>query len=406
MTADDIFLHTFEVVGLAGDGSFVEHLGGFLEGGCRHERLGLEGSTRDTLQDLGRGGGNGIANDNGLEVAALELRDFIAELARSDNHTLLHRFGVAGIDHDFLAPDTVVFFGKVVLVDDLLFEETGVAGFVDLHLAHHLTNDDFEVLVVDLHTLEAIDVLNLIDDVFLNGGGTLDGEDVAGGDGTIGKRRSGTNKVVLLHKDLLGEGHKILLDFAELGGNHDFAVAALDSAHRDFAIDFGNNSGVGRVARLEEFGDTRQTTGDVACRTHHARNLGDDVARFEALSVFDGDVAVDGEVVGAEGLSVFVDDVGSGHEAALLRFDDDAFTQTGGFVFLYAVGDTFLDIFKDDATGRLGDDDSIEGIPFGNERSLFDVLALVDEELRTVRNILRGEDDAGVVVDEAHFGQT
>ena len=117
-------------------------------------------------------------------------------------------------------------------------------------------------------------------------------------------------------------------------------------------------------------------------------------------------MAVDGEVVGAEGLSIFVDDVGSGHEATLLRFDDDAFTQTGGFVFLYAVGDTFLDIFKDDATGRLGDDDSIEGIPFGNERSLFDVLALIDEELRTVRNILRGEDDTGVVVDEAHFGQT
>ena len=33
VTADDVLLHAFEVVGLTADGGFVEHLGGLLEGG-------------------------------------------------------------------------------------------------------------------------------------------------------------------------------------------------------------------------------------------------------------------------------------------------------------------------------------------------------------------------------------
>ena len=78
MTADDVLLHAFEVVGLAGDGGFVEHLGGFLEGRGGHERLGLQGGTGDTLKDLRGGGGDGVAHDNGTKVAALELRDFVA----------------------------------------------------------------------------------------------------------------------------------------------------------------------------------------------------------------------------------------------------------------------------------------------------------------------------------------
>ena len=71
------------------------------------------------------------------------------------------------------------------------------------------------MLVVDLHTLHAVDVLNLVDDIFLHGSGTLDVEDIGRSDGSVGKRRSGTHIVVFLNKDLLGERHKVLLLFAE-----------------------------------------------------------------------------------------------------------------------------------------------------------------------------------------------
>ena len=57
VAADDVLFHAFEPVLLATDGCFVEHLGGFLEGGGRHERLGLQGGAGDALEDLGGGGG-------------------------------------------------------------------------------------------------------------------------------------------------------------------------------------------------------------------------------------------------------------------------------------------------------------------------------------------------------------
>ena len=48
VTADDVLLHTLEVVDAAIDGGLVEDLGGLLEGGCRHEATGLQCSAGDT----------------------------------------------------------------------------------------------------------------------------------------------------------------------------------------------------------------------------------------------------------------------------------------------------------------------------------------------------------------------
>ena len=91
-----------------------------------------------------------------------------------------------------------------------------------------------------------------------------------GGGATVGEGSTCAHEVVFLYEDLLGEGDKVFLDLAELGGNDDFAVAALDGAHRDLTVDFGNDCGIGGVAGFEEFGDTGQTTGDVAGRTDYA----------------------------------------------------------------------------------------------------------------------------------------
>ena len=52
-----------------------------------------------------------------------------------------------------------------VLLDLLVDEEVGVAHVLDAHAAQHLPNDDLDVLVVDLHALEAVDLLDLVDQV-------------------------------------------------------------------------------------------------------------------------------------------------------------------------------------------------------------------------------------------------
>ena len=56
---------------------------------------------------------------------------------------------------------------ELELVHDLLRQEFGVADVLDLHPAHHLPGDGFEVLVVDIDALQTVDFLDLVHQVLL-----------------------------------------------------------------------------------------------------------------------------------------------------------------------------------------------------------------------------------------------
>ena len=97
------------------------------------------------------------------------------------------------------------------------------------------------MLVVDLHTLKAVNLLNFIDNVFLNLDRAKDVEDVGRGDCTVGKPHSGLHIVVLLHQDLFCKRNEISLLDSGLVPDDDFPVSSLDLAHNDFSVDFGDN---------------------------------------------------------------------------------------------------------------------------------------------------------------------
>src|SRR5262249_57267833 len=63
--------------------------------------------------------------------------------------------------------DPFVFFFEPELVHLLLEQEIGVTHFFDPNPAHHLANDDFDVFVVNVHTLESIDLLDFIHQISL-----------------------------------------------------------------------------------------------------------------------------------------------------------------------------------------------------------------------------------------------
>ena len=63
-------------------------------------------------------------------------------------------------------------------IDLFAGEQRRVAAVGDFHLLHHLADDHFDVLVVDLHALQPIDVLDFLDEIgrqFLH---ALDAQDV------------------------------------------------------------------------------------------------------------------------------------------------------------------------------------------------------------------------------------
>src|SRR3546814_7731989 len=59
----------------------------------------------------------------------------------------------------------VVDLVEFLAVDLLAGQQDGLARIDDLHLLQHLADDHLDVLVVDLHALQAIDVLDLLDQV-------------------------------------------------------------------------------------------------------------------------------------------------------------------------------------------------------------------------------------------------
>ena len=121
------------------------------------------------------------------------------------------------------------------------------------------------MLVVDLHTLQTVNFLNLIHDVLLYLHGTLDVQDVGRGERTFGKRRTGFHVVVLLCQNLLGCGDEILFLFTRLGGDVHATVTTFELLlEGDHTVDFGYDSRIGGITGLEELGDARQTAGDIA----------------------------------------------------------------------------------------------------------------------------------------------
>ena len=114
-------------VGLAVDRRVGEHAGGLLEGGRRQPRLGRERGLGDAHQ----------------------LRTTRGRLAALGDHApvllLEARPGRRGRDG----------------------QQVGVAGLDDRDPAQHLPHDDLDVLVVDRHTLRAVDLLDLVHEVLL-----------------------------------------------------------------------------------------------------------------------------------------------------------------------------------------------------------------------------------------------
>ena len=74
---------------------------------------------------------------------------------------------------------------KFGLVDVFTLQKRGFSAVEDLPLLEHLTHDDLDMLIVDLHALKTIDVLHLVDHVVCQ---RFDTHDVTGCHAALGCR--------------------------------------------------------------------------------------------------------------------------------------------------------------------------------------------------------------------------
>ena len=82
--------------------------------------------------------------------------------------------------------------------------------FGDLPLLQHLADDHLDVLVVDLHALQAVDLLHLLDQVVGQRLDAHDGEDVMRRGIAVHDVLALLDEVAFLHRDVLALRHHVL----------------------------------------------------------------------------------------------------------------------------------------------------------------------------------------------------
>ena len=122
---------------------------------------------------------------------------------------------VAGLPpwHD----DALVFLAEAELVDLLFEQERGIAHVFDLHPAHHLANDHFDVLVVDVHALQPVDFLDFVHQVSLQFLLPEHGQNVVRVERAVHQRFAGLHALAFLHVDVNAARHRVFLLRAVVG---------------------------------------------------------------------------------------------------------------------------------------------------------------------------------------------
>jgi len=251
----------------------------------------------------------------------------------------------------------------------------------------HLAHDHLDVLVVDAHTLQPVDLLDLVDQVLLHLVGAHDGEDVVRHDRAFGELFAGMHEIAGMDQHVLAVAdHVDLFLMTVLGADDDLAHAALHLAEFDDAVDFADHGRLLGPPGFEELGDARQTAGDVAGFGDLARDLDNGIAGIDHVAVAHHQVGPGRDDVGAGDASVLIEDVDGGAEVAGAGLDDHPLTHARGLVHLLAEGDILEQVAELDLAGGGAENAGGVGVPFENDLALFHPVAGMDDDCRAVGN--------------------
>src|SRR6266478_561892 len=357
---NDVFLEAFQRVHLAVDGGFGEHPGGLLERGRREERAGLQARLGD------------------------------AEQHRRSRGDLLALFLGLGVEHV-----------ELDLVDLFARDHVGLALVGDLHLLQHLTDNHFDVLVVDQHALQPVDLLDFIDQIGSEFLDALDRQNVVRRRVAFDDEIALFDDVAILQMDVLALRDQVLAGLLGLVQRLDrnAALVLVVAAKADGTRDFRDDRRVLRLAGLEQFRNPRQTAGDVAGLGALGGDTREDVAGLDLGADVDRQNRINRKHVAGftatrqlEDFTILaLDDDGRTQIRPAPRgtpVDDDALGDAGGFIERLRDRLSLDQVLEPDGAFDFGQNRPGVGIPFGDALAALDHIAFVDPHPRAVLNAM------------------
>src|SRR6185369_13153524 len=349
-TDNDVLLEAFQRIHLAVDSGFGEHAGGLLERGCREERAGLQARLGDAEQ-YRRSRGGLLALLLGLQVERVELD----------------------------------------LVDLLARDHVGLALVGDLDLLQHLTDNHLDVLVVDEHALQPVDLLDFVDQIGSEFLDALDRQNVVRRRIAFDDEIALFDDVAVLQMDVLALRDQVLARLLGLVHrlDRDAALVLVVAAETDRARDFRDDRRVLWLAGLEQFGHPRQTAGDVTGLGALRRDTRQDVAGLDLRAGVHRQNGVDRQHVAGiaaagelEHLAVLALDHDRRTQirpaSRRTPVDDDALGDTGGFVERFRDRLPFHQVLEPDGAFDFGEHRTGVRIPFRDALATLDHIAFVD----------------------------
>src|SRR6266446_3550513 len=339
MSHDHVLLESTQKINLAERSGFREHSGCILERSRRDETICLQRCFRDTKKHWNR----------------------------------FCRFTT-------LLGDSTIFFVEFQSINLITPEQLGITRFGNFHLPQHLANDDLDVLIVDLNTLEAVNLLHLIDQMFLQVLWSADIKDFMRYNWTFGQLRTLLHKVPLEDDDVFIERDKVLFFLAAGCVAQDKPpFSANSTAKLDQTIDLRNFGRIFRTTSLEEFGNPWQTAGNILGLCDLSRRLSQQRTGRNFVPVLNHDVCTGRNCVTRDFLFGFIQDDDLRVQIFLVLNNNRAH-DAGGFVDLPLNGNTRNHVAKFDSTGFLCQDRNIVRIPLDKRLSLLHLTAVADRD--------------------------
>ena len=163
--------------------------------------------------------------------------------------------------HDF-----IVFIFKLCDVHNGARQHLCISSIVDAVFAHHLTDHDFNVFIVDFNALGFIDTEYLLHEVVTRSGRPADTQDIVRGQRAVLQLRALGDDVAVVHAQA-GVRHRVDHVVPLIIKKKNVEQAALGRLFEaDLTADLGEGRHLLGTARLKQFLDSRKTLGDIAAR--------------------------------------------------------------------------------------------------------------------------------------------